>query len=199
MHPLVIDEQPVVLRVDFQELGLGLLRCIVVARCESEPVRYAIHVRVDGDALRIAKCLAHDDVGGFAADAGKRLQGVDVVGDGSAEICKHGLRACHDVFRLRAKEPERVDDRFDVFHAGVGHCFRSSEAREKLRGHFVYGGVRALCRKNYRDGEREWVFVIEGAFALAVIFVEAAFYLCRSFSFLGQVFAWHGRILRTVV
>lgn len=171
MHPLVIDEQPVVLRVDFQEPGLSLLRRIVVARCESEPVRYAIHVRVDGDALRIAKCLAHDDVGGFAADAGKRLQGVDVVGDGSAEICKHGLRACHDVFRLRAKEPERVDDRFDVLYAGVGHCLRGSEAREKLGSHLVHGGVCALCRKNHRDGEGERVFMVERAFALAVVFV----------------------------
>lgn len=195
----MVDEQPVALRIDFQQLLLGLLRHVVVARRESEPVRYAKHVRVDGNALRVAKGLAHDDVGGLAADAGKRLQGVDVVGDGSAEIRKHGLRACHDVFRLRTEKSERMNDRFYVFHAGVGHCFRGSEAREKLRGHFVYGGVRALCRKNYRDGEREWVFVIEGAFALAVIFVEAAFYLCRSFSFLGQVFAWHGRILRTVV
>ena len=133
------------------------------------------------------------------------IPGEDAVDGFARSIAAYVGDAHVAVFPMRCdypfapKEPERVDDRFDVLYAGVGHCFRGSEAREKLRGHFVYGGVRALCRKNYRDGEREWVFVIEGAFALAVIFVEAAFYLCRSFSFLGQVFAWHGRILRTVV
>ena len=60
MDPLVIDVQPIGLRVDFHELRLNLFRRIVVARRKPQLMGDAEYMRIDGDALRVSKRLAHN-------------------------------------------------------------------------------------------------------------------------------------------
>ena len=58
MDPLVIDVQPIGLRVDFHELRLNLFRRIVVARRKPQLMGDAEYMRIDSDALRVAERLA---------------------------------------------------------------------------------------------------------------------------------------------
>lgn len=192
MNPLVVDVEPLALRVDFHKFRLYLFGSVVGSRSEGEPVRYAEDMRVYGDALRIAKRLAHNHVGGLAANARKGLQLVHVLRDDAAEVGEQHARAASYIFRLAAEKTERMDDFLDAFDGRARHGFGRSVAREQFGRHFVHGRVGALRRENYGNGEREWVGVVERASSLAVTFEHASFDLMGALPFLRDGFSGHG-------
>ena len=157
----MVDVEPVLLGVDAQQRRLGFGGGVGRRAGQLQHVRDAEDVRVHGDALCVAEGLAHDHVGGFAANAGKLLQQLHVLRDLPAEFGEHGLRQLDQVACLGMEESQRMDDRLDLFHACGGHLLGRAEALEQLGRHLVHGGVGALGGKHHRAGERERVGVVQ--------------------------------------
>lgn len=128
MDPLVIDVQPIGLRVDFHELRLNLFRRIVVARRKPQLMGDAEYMRIDSDALRVSKRLAHNHICRFAPHSRKLLQIGHSTRHFATKFGKHRLRTRLQVLRFTAEKPERMNNRLYVFNARRRHGFRCTEA-----------------------------------------------------------------------
>ena len=95
---------------------------------------------IDGEP-RHAERVAEDDVGGLAADAGKRGERVHVGRNISAVLLDEGARGADDRFRLRAEEAGGVNLRLEVFRRGLRQRRGVGIAREERRRHQVHAGI----------------------------------------------------------
>lgn len=107
MDPLVIDVQPIGLRVDFQELRLNLFRRIVVARRKPQLMGDAEYMRIDGDALRVSKRLALTTFAVLRPTPGSFCKSAIVRRHFATKFGKHRLRTRLQVLRFTAEKPER--------------------------------------------------------------------------------------------
>ena len=89
------------------EVSLDFQRVAIF--CQTESGRNTGDVSIDDDSFVDAEGVAQDDVGGLAADSGKRGQGLQRAGTRASvfshELCGHGA----DVFGLVAVESGRAN------------------------------------------------------------------------------------------
>jgi len=153
-------------REESHEVPLHLLG--VLPPAQSQPPRDPLDVGVDDDAVGNPVRDPEDDVGCLSRDPGERQKFLHGPRHGALERLGDPLRGGADRFGLVSVKASRANDLLERFLADPAHRGGVRIPREKLRGHHVHPGVRALGRKNRRDEELEGVLVGEGARGIGV-------------------------------
>ena len=161
-----------VVELEFDFVGVGLLR-------EADAIGDALEMGVDDDT-RGGETLAEDDVGGLAADARERGEGVHGGGDPSVEARDDIPGAAEEAFGFLTEEAGGADEGFKVSGVGLGEGGGVGVSGEEGRGDEVDAGVGTLSGEDGGGEELEGVSVVEHAAGVGVFVAEQLQDLARA-------------------
>ncbi len=130
------------------------------AGAEAGAVADAENVGVDRQGW-LAEGDVQDDVGGFAADAGQRLEGFAGTGHLAVVVLDELAGEFGDVFGLALPEAEGADDFADAGGAEGGHCGRGRRRGEQHGGDLVDADIGGLGGEHDGDQQGEGVLVMQ--------------------------------------
>ena len=145
-------------RLRHQPVELGLDDLDGLAGSEAGAVADSEGVRIHRERF-FAKGSVEHDIGGLAADPGKRLQRLARARDFAVVLIDERLAEQDDILRLGVEQPDRLDRLAKLLLAEFDHLFRRSDPREQRAAGDVYTDVGGLRGQN--DGDQQLVRVTE--------------------------------------
>jgi hypothetical protein len=149
-----VKDQPVVrvaaegLRNDLLELRLDLVD--ILARREAGAVANAEDMGVDREGF-LTPGGVEDDVGGLAADAGKRFEFFARARDFATEAVDQRLAQRDHILRLGVEQADRLDRVAQIVLAQIEHLARVPDPREQRAAGYVDACIGGLRGQHYRD------------------------------------------------
>jgi hypothetical protein len=132
---------------DFVELGLDLVD--ILGGRETGAVADAKDVRVDRERLLAPRGVEHD-IGGLAADPGKRLKRFAGARHLAPEPVDQRLAQRDDVLRLGVEQPDGFDRLAQRIFTKIQHSPWRAHALEQVAGGDVDAGIGGLCGQDHR-------------------------------------------------
>ena len=126
--------------------------------CEAGAIADAEDMRVNRNR-RLAEGDVENDVCSLAADAGQCLERLTIAWHLAAMPLNQLFRKGNNVLRLRAEEPDGLDQLPYPFFPERNHLFRRVGGGEQSRRSLVDPRIGRLCGENDGNEQREWVDV----------------------------------------